>query len=324
MFLLLSFTFDLSAAQKVNGAGATFPYPIYSKWFSEYQKVKKDVEFNYQSIGSGGGVKQVIAQTVDFGATDAPMTDEELKQSKTPIRHIPTVLGAVVAAYNVKGISTGLKLDGETLANIFLGKITKWNDPAITKLNSTVKLPASDILVVRRSDGSGTTAVYTEYLAKVSADWKSKVGAGKNVNWPSGIGAKGNEGVTAMVAQTDGAIGYIELSYAITSKLPMVSLKNQKGEFVAPSVDSITKAASTVKDFKGDMRISIINVPGAGVYPISSFTWILLPENPASAPLKEVRAFLGWALKEGQSFAPALHYAPLPKKLSEALLKTLK
>ncbi len=324
MFLLLSFTLNVSAAQKVNGAGATFPYPIYSKWFSEYQKVKKDVEFNYQSIGSGGGIKQVIAQTVDFGATDAPMTDEELKQSKNPIRHIPTVLGAVVAAYNVKGVSIGLKLDGETLANIFLGKITKWNDPAITKLNPTVKLPASDILVVRRSDGSGTTAVYTEYLANVSADWKSKVGAGKNVNWPSGIGAKGNEGVTAMVAQTDGAIGYIELSYAITSNLAMVSLKNQKGEFVAPSVDSITKAAATVKDFKGDMRISIINVPGAGVYPISSFTWILLPENPASAPLKEVRAFLGWALKEGQTFAPALHYAPLPKKLSEALLKTLK
>lgn len=324
MFLLLSFALNVSAAQKVNGAGATFPYPIYSKWFSEYQKVKKDVEFNYQSIGSGGGIKQVLAQTVDFGATDAPMTDEELKQAKNPIRHIPTVLGAVVAAYNVKGVSTGLKLDGETLANIFLGKISKWNDAAITKLNPTVKLPASDILVVRRSDGSGTTAVYTEYLANVSADWKSKVGAGKNINWPSGIGAKGNEGVTAMVAQTDGAIGYIELSYAITSNLAMVSLKNQKGEFVAPSVDSITKAAATVKDFKGDMRISIINVPGAGVYPISSFTWILLPENPASAPVKEVRAFLGWALKEGQTFAPALHYAPLPKKLSEALLKTLK
>jgi phosphate transport system substrate-binding protein len=324
MFLLLSFTLNVSAAQKVNGAGATFPYPIYSKWFSEYQKVKKDVEFNYQSIGSGGGIKQVIAQTVDFGATDAPMTDEELKQSKNPIRHIPTVLGAVVAAYNVKGVSTGLKLDGETLANIFLGNVTKWNDAAITKLNPTLKLPASDILVVRRSDGSGTTAVYTEYLANVSADWKTKVGAGKNVNWPAGIGAKGNEGVTAMVAQTDGAIGYIELSYAVTSKLPMVSLKNQKGEFVVPSVDSITKAAATVKDFKGDMRISIINVPGAGVYPISSFTWILLPENPASAPVKEVRAFLGWALKEGQTFAPALHYAPLPKKLSEALLKTLK
>lgn len=323
MFLLLSTALDVSAAQKVNGAGATFPYPIYSKWFSEYQKVNKAVEFNYQSIGSGGGIKQVLAQTVDFGATDAPMTDAELAQSKNPIRHIPTVLGAIAVSYNVKGISSGLKLDGVTLADIFLGKITKWNDAAIAKLNAGVKLPASDILVVRRSDGSGTTAVYTEYLAKVSADWKSKIGEGKNVNWPAGIGAKGNEGVTAMIAQTDGAIGYIELSYAMTSKLSMASLKNQKNEFVAPSVDSITKAAATVKDFKSDMRISIINANGAGVYPISSFTWILLPEN-TSAPVKEVKTFLSWALQAGQSFAPALYYAPLPKKLSEALVKSLK
>ena len=324
MFLLLSLALDVSAAQKVNGAGATFPYPIYSKWFSEYQKINKNVEFNYQSIGSGGGIKQVLAQTVDFGATDAPMSDEELKQSKTPIRHIPTVLGAIAVAYNVKGVPAGLKLDGETLANIFLGKITKWNDAAITKLNPKTKLPVSDILVVRRSDGSGTTAVYTEYLANVSADWKAKVGAGKNINWPSGIGAKGNEGVTAMIAQTDGAIGYVELSYAMTSKLSMAAIKNQKNEFITPSVDAITKAAATVKDFKGDMRISIINVSGAGVYPISSFTWILLPENAASAPIKEVKTFLAWALKDGQKFAPELYYAPLPKQLGEALVKSLK
>lgn len=324
MFLALFLSAHSFAAQKINGAGATFPYPIYSKWFSEYQKIKKDVEFNYQSIGSGGGIKQVLAQTVDFGATDAPMTDEELKSAKTPIRHIPTVLGAVAIAYNVAGINNGLKLDGETIANIFLGNIVKWNDPAIAKLNPGIKLPASDILVVRRSDGSGTTAVYTEYLAVVSSNWKTKVGAGKNVNWPAGIGAKGNEGVTAMVAQTDGAIGYIELSYAISNKLNMAAVKNLKGEFVVASVDSITKAASSVTDLKGDMRVSIINANTKGAYPISSFTWILLPENPASGPLKEVRAFLGWALKDGQKFAPELYYAPLPKKMSEALLKTLK
>lgn len=315
---------SLLAAQKINGAGATFPYPIYSKWFSEYQKTHKDVEFNYQSIGSGGGIKQVLAQTVDFGATDAPMTDEELKQGKTPIRHIPTVLGAVAVAFNVKGIPSGLKLDGEVLANIFLGKITKWNDAGLAKLNPKIQLPATDILVVRRSDGSGTTAVFSTFLAEVSPEWKSKVGAGKNISWPSGIGAKGNEGVTAMIAQTDGAIGYVELAYAINGKLSTASIKNKKGEFVAASVESISKAAAMIKDVAGDLRISVINAAGKGVYPISSFTWILLPENAASVPLKEVRAFLGWALGEGQKYAADLHYAPLPKKMAEALIKTIK
>lgn len=324
MFFLLSLSLAVSAAQKINGAGATFPYPIYSKWFSEYQKTHKDVEFNYQSIGSGGGVKQVLAQTVDFGATDTPMTDEELKSAKKPIRHIPTVLGAVTVAYNVKGIGPELKLDGETLANIFLGKITKWNDPAIFKLNPKLKLPSADILVVRRSDGSGTTAVFSTFLAEVSPEWKQKVGAGKNINWPAGIGAKGNEGVTAMVAQTDGAIGYIELAYAINGKLTTAAIKNKKGEFVSASVDSISKSAASIKDVSGDLRISVINADGKGVYPISSFTWILLPENPASTALKEVRAFLGWALKDGQKFAPELHYAPLPKKMAESLVKSIK
>lgn len=324
MFLALTVAFNASAAQKINGAGATFPYPIYSKWFSEYQKTHQDVEFNYQSIGSGGGIKQVLAQTVDFGATDAPMSDEELKLAKTPIRHIPTVLGAVTVAYNVAGLDANLKLDGVTLANIFLGTITKWNDAAIAKLNPKTKLPATDILVVRRSDGSGTTAVFTEYLAVVSTDFKTKVGAGKNVNWPAGIGAKGNEGVTAMVSQTDGAIGYSELAYAINAGLKMAAMKNAKGEFISPSVSSITDAASSVKKFEGDLRISIINADAKGAYPISSFTYILLPEDKNSVPLKHVRAFLGWALKEGQTFAPGLHYAPLPKKMSAALLKTLK
>lgn len=324
MFLALTISANSFAAQKVNGAGATFPYPIYSKWFSEYQKSHTDVEFNYQSIGSGGGIKQVLAQTVDFGATDAPMTDEELKSAKTPIRHIPTVLGAVTVAYNVTGVAADLHLDGPTLANIFLGTVTKWNDASIAKLNPKAKLPATDILVVRRSDGSGTSAVFTEYLANVSADWKTKVGAGKNVNWPTGIGAKGNEGVTAMVSQTDGAIGYTELAYAINSKLNMAAIKNVKGEFVSPSVASITNAAASVKKFDGDLRMSIINVDQKGAYPISSFTYILLPENAASAPIKATRAFLEWALKDGQKFASELHYAPLPKKMSEALLKTLK
>ena len=324
MFLFLSFSLSAVAAQKINGAGATFPYPIYSKWFSEYQKTHTNVEFNYQSIGSGGGIKQVLAQTVDFGATDAPMTDEELKSAKTPIRHIPTVLGAVTVAYNVKGIEAGLKLDGETLSDIFLGKITKWNDAALVKLNPKAKLPATDILVVRRSDGSGTTAVFSTFLADVSANWKEKVGAGKNINWPAGIGAKGNEGVTAMISQTDGAVGYVELAYAINNKLSTASIKNKKGEFIAASVDSISKSATSVKDVSGDLRISVINADGKGVYPISSFTWILLPENAASAQLKEVRAFLTWALADGQQFASELHYAPLPKKMAAALVKSIK
>ncbi len=323
MFLVLSLSLSAVAAQKINGAGATFPYPIYSKWFSEYQKTHTNVEFNYQSIGSGGGIKQVLAQTVDFGATDAPMTDEELKTAKAPIRHIPTVLGAVTVAYNVKGLENGIKLEGQTVADIFQGKITKWNDAAIAKLNPKAKLPATDILVVRRSDGSGTTAVFSTFLAEVSADWKAKVGAGKNINWPAGIGAKGNEGVTAMISQTDGAIGYVELAYAINNKLSMAAVKNKKGEFVSPTVDSISKSAASVKDASGDLRISVINADGKGVYPISSFTWILLPQGDTPA-LKEVKAFLGWALKDGQKFASDLHYAPLPKKLSEGLVKTIK
>jgi phosphate transport system substrate-binding protein len=324
VFLLMSISLNLFAAQKINGAGATFPYPLYSKWFSEYSKAHAGIEFNYQSIGSGGGIKQVLAQTVDFGATDAPMTDDELKQAKTPIHHIPTVLGAVVVAYNVKGVETGLKLDGETIGKIFLGTITKWNDAAIAKLNPKAKLPATDILVVRRSDGSGTSFVYTTFLAATSAEFKTKVGAGKNVTWPAGIGAKGNEGVTALISQTDGAIGYVELAFANQNKLSMASVKNLKGEFVKPSVEAISKAAANVKDTTGDLRISVINSDAKGAYPISSFTWILLPEDKNSAALKEVRTFLGWAMKEGQQMAATLDYAPLPKKLAEGLIKKVK
>ena len=323
MFLLLSMSLTVSAAQKVNGAGATFPYPIYSKWFAEYKKVKADVEFNYQSIGSGGGVKQVLAQTVDFGATDAVMSDEELKQAKLPIKHIPTVMGAVAVAYNATGVPADLMLDGLTIAQIFQGKISKWNDPAITKLNPKAKLPATDILVVRRADGSGTTAVFTEYLGAVSPDWKTQVGVGKNVNWPAGIGAKGNEGVTAMVSQTDGAIGYMELAYALNNKLNVAKIKNAKGEFTSPNVKSITSAGSSVKDLKGDMRMSIINANEKGAYPISAFTYILLPEDPKSPAIAATKAFLKWALTKGQSFAEGLHYAPLPKKMSDKLSSLL-
>ncbi len=319
----LATSFGILAAEKINGAGATFPYPIYSKWFAEYQKKNTNVEFNYQSIGSGGGIKQVINQTVDFGASDAPMSAEELKQAKTPIEQIPTVMGAVTVAYNVKGVENNLKLDGEVIANIFLGKITKWNDAAIAKLNPKAKLPAADILVVRRSDGSGTTAVFTEFLGGVSSEFKNTVGVGKNVNWTAGIGAKGNEGVTALVSQTDGAIGYIELAFALNNKLNTAAVKNKAGEFVTASSASISKAADFIKDFNGPLTISTINAEGKGVYPISSFTYILLPEDKTSVKIKEVRNFLKWALKDGQAMASELHYAPLPKKMTEALSKKL-
>ena len=323
IILSICISFNSFATQKINGAGSTFIYPMVSKWFAEYQKINKDVEFNYQSIGSGGGIKQVIAQTVDFGATDAPMSTDEEKSSKTAIRHIPVILGAVTVSYNVKGITSGLNLDGETLANIFLGKINKWNDPALVKLNPKMKLPATDILVVRRSDGSGTTAVYTSFLAEVSKEWKDKVGAGKNINWPSGIGAKGNEGVTAMISQTDGAIGYIELAYALNNKLAMAAIKNKKGEFIIASVDSITKAGSALKDFSGDLKGNVINAESKGAYPISSFSWIIMPET-ASVTTKEVKKFLSWALVDGQKYSADLHYAPLPKKMATSIAKTLK
>lgn len=323
-FIFSFFSSHLFSAQKINGAGATFPYPLYSKWFSEYQKTHTNVQFNYQSIGSGGGVKQVLAQTVDFGASDAPMSDAELKSAKISIRHIPMILGAVTVTYNIKGISSGLKLDGQTLANIFQGKINKWNDPTILKLNPEIKLPDSEILVVRRSDGSGTTSIFSTFLAELSSEWKEKIGAGKNINWPTGIGAKGNEGVTAMVAQTEGAVGYVELAYAINSKLSMASIKNKNGDFVLPSVESISNSAAFIKELTSDLRISVLNADGKNVYPISSFTWILLPEDDKSPAIKEVRAFLRWALKDGQAFAKNLHYAPLPKKIAEAILATTK
>lgn len=324
VILIASFLLPIAgfAATQINGAGASFPYPIYSKWFAEYNKVKPEVKFNYQAIGSGGGIRQLIKQTVDFGASDAPMRDKDMKKAAWPVMHIPTVLGAVAVTYNVEGIKTDLKLDGETLADIFMGNITKWNDAKIANLNTNVKLPAADILVVRRADGSGTTAIFTDYLSNASKAWKDKYGMGKSLRWPTGIGAKGNDGVTNMVKQTNGAIGYVELAYAFKNNLNVVALKNKAGEFQAPTVSGVSKAAAKIKDDGTGFRVSIVNTEGKGVYPISAFTYILLPEakNPK---LAEVRTFLKWALKDGQSYASKLHYAPLPKTVTKSVLKQL-
>jgi phosphate transport system substrate-binding protein len=322
----LALLFMLSATSfgnvQVNGAGASFPYPIYSKWFSEYHKLNPEIKFNYQAIGSGGGIRQLIKQTVDFGASDAPMKERDMKKAAWPVMHIPTVLGAVAIAYNVKGIKSNLKLDGKTLAQIFMGKITKWNDANIAALNPGISLPAQDILVVRRADGSGTTAIFTDYLSNVSPDWKKKHGQGKSLRWPTGIGAKGNDGVTNMVKQTNGAIGYIELAYAVKNKLNTVALKNKAGTFQSPTVEGVSRSAAGIKDMKGDFSISIVNAEGEGVYPISAFTYILLPQTD-NPKLSEVKKFLKWALSKGQDYAAKLHYAPLPKKLTKSILKKL-
>jgi phosphate transport system substrate-binding protein len=316
-------------AAQINGAGATFPYPIYSKWFSEYTKLKPDVQINYQSIGSGGGIRQLTNQTVFFGATDAPMTPEQMQTAPGKILHLPTVLGAVVPIYNVPQVKAELKFSGAVLADIFLGKITKWNDPAIAKLNAGVQLPADDITVVHRSDGSGTSFIFVDYLAKVSAEWKQKVGVATSVNWPVGLGGKGNEGVAGLVKQTPGAIGYVELLYAIQNKIDYGAVQNASGEFVRSSIQAVTAAAAAaVQSMPKDFRVSITNAPGKGVYPISSFTWILLYENPKDkAQSKMMVDFMKWALTDGQKFATDLGYAPLPAelvKLEMAALATIK
>ncbi|HVO18890.1 MAG TPA: phosphate ABC transporter substrate-binding protein PstS [Anaeromyxobacter sp.] len=296
----------------INGAGATFPFPLYSKWFSEYQKLNPAMQFNYQSIGSGGGIQQITNHTVDFGASDAPMNEEEL--AKIPgIVHIPTVLGAVVVTYNVDLPS--LRLTPETLAGIFLGKVTKWNDPALAAVNPGVKLPDTAIAVVHRSDGSGTTNIFTDYLAKVSSDWKSTVGAGKSVKWPVGLGAKGNEGVTGIVKQTPGAMGYVELAYANQNKLPMAELKNHDGVFVKPTIAGTSAAAAGV-DMPADFRVSITDAKGKDAYPMASFTYLLVPKDlPDAAKGKALVDFLWWAVHDGQKFAEPLDYAPLPAQV---------
>jgi phosphate transport system substrate-binding protein len=301
------------AAQLINGAGATFPYPIYSKWFDEFHKKHPEAEINYQSIGSGGGIRQVLEGTVDFGASDGPMTDEQLGQAKIPILHLPTVLGAVVATYNLPGVEK-LKLTPETLAGILLGRITAWNDPALAKENPTVKLPAVPIVPVHRSDGSGTSFVFTDYLSKVSPEWEKTVGRGTSVNWPVGIGGKGNEGVTGLVKQTPNAIGYVELVYALQNGLPYADVRNRAGRYVPPSLASVTAAAAAAAaKMPADFRVSITDPASPDAYPISSFTWLLIPTRIADKTKGEIiKQFLGWMLSDGQAMATPLNYAPLP------------
>jgi phosphate transport system substrate-binding protein len=305
----------------INGAGASFPYPIYSKWFDVYHQKNPNIQFNYQSVGSGAGIKQVTEGTVDFGASDGPMNEEQLKafQEKrgSEILHFPTVLGAVVPTYNVQGVNTALNFTPEALAGIYLGKITKWNDPALTGPNKGVNLPSQDIVVVHRSDGSGTTYIWTDYLSKVSDEWKSKVSKSTSVNWPVGLGGKGNEGVTGLVKQTPNAIGYVELIYAAQNKIPYGTVKNSSGAFIKADLASVTAAAAgAAKDMPADFRVSITNAPGKTAYPISSFTWLLVPSKiPDAAKRDAIKGFLKWMLTEGQSYNEALSYAKLPKEV---------
>jgi len=313
-------------AVQINGAGASFPYPIYTKWFSEYGKIHPDVQINYQSIGSGGGIRQLTAQTVFFGASDGPMTDEQLKGAPGLILHFPTVLGGVVPVYNVTGVTAPLKFSGKVLADIILGKITKWNDAAIAALNPGVKLPAEDITVAHRSDGSGTTYTFVDYLSKVSPEFKQKVGVNTSVNWPVGVGGKGNEGVAGLVKQTPGTIGYVELIYAIQNKIPFGSVQSADGEFLQASLESVTAAAAgAAKSMPADFRVSITNAPGKGAYPISSFTWLLFYEKPTDKQRGKIMVdFMRWALTDGQKYCAELGYSPLPKEVVALVTEALK
>lgn len=319
MFLILA-AGETPAQLKLNGAGATFPYVIYSKWFDVYHQ-NTGIEFNYQSIGSGGGIKQVIEGTVDFGASDAPMTDDQLQQVKdkqsSEILHIPTVMGAVVVTYNVTGLAGGLKLSQDALAGIYLGEITKWNDPKLAALNSDKTLPDAAIIVVHRSDGSGTTNIFTDYLTKISKNWADKVGKGTSVNWPVGLGGKGNEGVAGTVKQSDGAIGYVELAYAVKNNLPYAVLENKAGKYVEATFDAVSAAAAgAIKSMPEDLRVSITNADGKNAYPISGFTWLLIyKKTKDKEKAAAIKKFLSWAMKDGQSFAKDLYYAPLPKEI---------
>lgn len=302
-------------AQKlVNGAGATFPYPIYAKWFDEYRKIRPDAQINYQSIGSGGGIRQLMAGTVDFGASDSPMTDEQLSKAKDPVLHFPTVLGAVVPVYNVPGVSQELNFTPEALAGILLGKIRTWNDQEIAKVNPGIKLPGAAIVPVHRSDGSGTTFVWTDFLSKTSPEWKSRVGAGTAVSWPAGLGAKGNEGVAGLVKQTPNSIGYVELVYALQNRMRYGRVRNAGGAFIKADVASVTAAAEgAARTMPDDFRVSITNAPGKNAYPISSFTWLLIPSNIADPKKRDIiTGFLKWMLGPGQKMAEPLGYAPLP------------
>jgi phosphate transport system substrate-binding protein len=319
---------DVAVSQSVDltGAGATFPYPIYSKWFSDYAQAT-GVKINYQSIGSGGGIRQLSEQTVDFGASDSPMSDSELAAAKGgPILHFPTVMGAVVITYNIPGVARPLNLSGDVIADIFSGKITRWNDARIVAQNRGVTLPNSDVLVVHRSDGSGTTYIFSDYLSAVSPSWSTTLGKGKEIKWPVGLGGKGNEGVAGQVKQTPGSIGYVELAYAKQNKLPYANVRNAAGRFVTPTIASVTAAASGMKLPKStDYRVSIVNAPGKDSYPISSMTWILAYQNQTDkAKAAKLRAFLRWAYKDGEKAASMVDYAPLPPAMVAQLQDRLK
>jgi phosphate transport system substrate-binding protein len=303
----------------INGAGATFPYPIYSKWFDVYAKNDPGIHFNYQSIGSGGGIKMFSARTVDFGASDAPLNDEQLEKLPAKAFHFPTVMGADVVAYNLPDVKKTLRFTGPVIADIFIGKISKWNDPAITKLNPGVQLPDQSITVCHRSDGSGTTYIFADYLSKVSAAWAKDMGKSTSLKWPVGLGGKGNEGVTALVQQTPGAIGYIELIYALSNHIPFATLQNRDGKWIVASLGGVTEAAAgAAADMPADFRVSITDAPGAKAYPISSFTYLLVYQQQTDKVKGEnVVKFLKWALHDGQKYAPALEYAPLPSKVVE-------
>ena len=322
---ILALTAIGASAQNINGAGATFPYPIYSKWFSEYSQQQPNVKINYQSIGSGGGIRQVTEGTVDFGASDVTMSDEQIAQAKVKVQAIPTVLGAVVPVYNLPGGSRELNFSGDVIADIYMGKITKWNDGRIAKDNPGVSLPDKPILPVYRSDGSGTSFIFTDYLSKVSPDFKSKVGAAASVKWPTGIGQKGNEGVAGMVRQSPYSFGYVELIYALQTKMSFGSVKNSAGKFVKASTDGVTAAAAgAAKTMPADYRVSITNAPGATAYPISSFTWLLIPIHSSdAAKIGAMKGFLTWMLDHGESEATALSYAPLPKQVQDMVRKTV-
>ena len=325
LLAVVSLSTAAQAETLVNGAGATFPYPLYAKWFSEYAKVNSAVKFNYQSIGSGGGIKQITARTVDFGASDKALSDAELKAAPGELLHIPTVMGAVVVTYNIPGVTKGLRLTPETLSNIYLGKITKWNDPKLTKDNPKVALPNAPIVVVHRTDGSGTTSIFTNYLSKVSPEWQKAVGTGTSVRWPVGLGGKGNEGVAGQIKNTKYSIGYVELAYATENKLAFADLKNKAGQFVTPSIASTSAAAAgAAKSMPKDYRVDLVNQPGKNAYPIAGFTWLLVYKNQADKIKgKALVDFLRWELAKGQKMAPALLYAPLPANVNAMVVKTI-
>ena len=325
IFSLVVATIPAVSQTKLTGAGATFPNPIYQKWFSEYSKVHSDVQINYQSIGSGGGIRQVSEGIVDFGATDGPMSDEQLSSAKTKILHFPTVLGSVVPAYNIPGVTGEVKFTPEMLAGIFLGKISNWNDPIIAKANKDVKFPNQPIIVVHRSDGSGTTYIFTDYLSKISEDWKNGPGKGTSPKWPTGLGGKGNEGVAGSIRQLPGSIGYVELIYAVQNKFDYGSVRNSSGAFMKADLASTTAAAASVKSMPNDFRVSITNAPGKDAYPISSFTWLLIPEKSKDEKKGKILAdFLNWMVNDGQKLVADLSYAPLPASVSEKVKGAIK